>query len=93
MTAMATLWQANDSFRTIGASFFEINGIFNYTLSILLKFRKFRKLFLTLISNLTQESRLITYKQQQIRSNCDERKLLNSDKKNRAGDIKRYKRR
>ena len=52
MTAMATLWQANDGFRTIGALFFEINGIFHYTLSIL---SKFRKLFLTLISNLTQE--------------------------------------
>ena len=28
MTAMATLWQANDGFRPIGALFFEINGIF-----------------------------------------------------------------
>ena len=30
MTAIATLWQANDGFRPIGALFFEINGLFHY---------------------------------------------------------------
>ena len=51
MTAMATLWQANDSFRPIGALFFEINGHFYYTLSILLKFRKIHKNLQPFISN------------------------------------------
>ena len=30
MTAMATLWQANDGFRPSGALFFEINGILDH---------------------------------------------------------------
>ena len=34
MTAMATLWQANDGFRPIGALFFEMNGNFHYMFSI-----------------------------------------------------------
>ena len=57
MTAMATLWQANDGFRPIGALFFKINIIFHYTLSIFIEIsKKYTKLFVTLISNLSQKS-------------------------------------
>ena len=57
MTAMAILWQANDGFRPIGVLFFEINGIFHYTLSISIEIsKKYIKLFVTLISNLSQKS-------------------------------------
>ena len=55
MTAMATLWQANDGFRQIGALFFEINGTFHFTLSILQKFRKIHKNIYPFIFNLAQE--------------------------------------
>ena len=50
MTAMASLWQATDGFRLIGALFFEINGIFHFTLSIFIEIsKKYTKLFVTLI--------------------------------------------
>ena len=56
MTAIATLWQANDGFRLIGALFFEINGIFHYALSIFIEISiKYTKLFVTLISNISQK--------------------------------------
>ena len=40
MTAIATLWQANDGFRPIGALFFEINGIFHYAPPIFIEISK-----------------------------------------------------
>ena len=56
MTAMAILWQTNDSFRRIGALFSEINGICYFTLQILLKFRKRHKNLYTFISNQRHET-------------------------------------
>ena len=61
MTVMAILWQSNCGFRPIGALFFEINGIFHYTLSIFIEIsKKYTKLFVTLISNLFKNNLQIT---------------------------------